>query len=160
MSDSTPGWAVPGASSAPATHWPAASPAGPSTPRRDPAMRAPYVPPSALREPVIPQRHAIDEALARPTFREPHRSTPGGVFAGAGVTLLWMFVTFFLGGDLRSTLWVMLIAGLFAASGAFVLVRYGDRGAACGVAAVAGTAIAVVGAVVEWHALDGSWLLW
>ncbi|CAM3197289.1 SPW repeat-containing protein [Stackebrandtia soli] len=83
------------------------------------------------------------------------------VAAGAGVTVLWFLITMLLAVDLTSTLWVILVASVFAAGAASVLARYGDRGAATGIAAVAGTASAVVGAVVEWHAfVGGAWILW
>lgn len=97
---------------------------------------------------------------ARPTYQETHRVTPVGVFAGAGVTVLWLLVTALLGVDLTSTMWVMLVASGFAFAAAWLLASYGDRGAATGVASVAGASLAVVGLVVEWHAFGGTWILW
>jgi uncharacterized membrane protein len=80
--------------------------------------------------------------------------------SGAGVAVLWFIVTALLGVDMVSTMWVMLVASAIATAAAFLLARYGDRGAAVGIAAVAGTALAVVGLVVEWQALSGTWILW
>lgn len=78
--------------------------------------------------------------------------------AGAGVAVLWFIVTALLGVDLVSTMWVTLVASLIATAAAFLLARYGDRGAAVGITAVAGAALAVVGLVVEWQLLDGTWI--
>ena len=72
---------------------------------------------------------------------------------------MWFLITMLLAVDMTSTLWVILVASVFAAAAAAMLARYGDRGAATGVAAVAGTAVAVVGAVVEGHAFVGGILL-
>lgn len=96
----------------------------------------------------------------RPRFREPHPIRPVSVLTGAGVAVLWFVVTALLGVDLRSTMWVMLVASLIATGAAVLLARYGDRGASVGVTAVAGTALAVVGLVVEWQLRDGTWILW
>lgn len=148
MTDSTPGWARPGA----------AAPAS-VDPRR-------YPPPPARPPTRHPQRtwtagRPVDETLARPSYREPHRSTTAGVFAGAGITVVWFVITAFLGTDLPSRLWVMLAASLLATGAAVLLARYGDRGAAAGVAAVSGAAVAVVGLVVEWQQLlYETWVLW
>ena len=150
MSDS---WAVPGARSAPATHWPPAAPSVATANR-------------PVRQPVhyggIPQRTPWNPVVrpVRPTYQETHRVTSLGVFGGAGVAVVWMLVTALLGVDLASTMWVMLVASGFAFAAAWLLVSYGDRGAATGVAAVAGASMGVVGLVVEWHAFGGTWILW
>lgn len=107
--------------------------------------------PDSWRSPIRP---------ARPTYEETHRITPAGVGGGAAVAVLWFLVTALLGVDLASTMWVMLIASLFAFAASWLLASYGDRGAATGVAAVAGAASALVGLVVEWHAFGGTWILW
>lgn len=107
------------------------------------------------------ERPVADETLTRPSYREPHRSTSAGVFGGAVIAILWFVITAFLGTDLPSRLWVMLAASLVATGAAFLLARYGDRGAAAGVAAVSGAAVAVVGLVVELqHLLYETWVLW
>lgn len=144
MTYSPSGWATPGSN----------APAVPSTlrPNQQPLPRsnmqgATSYPPSA-------------QPPQRPTYREPHRAKPISILGGAGVAILWFVVTALLGVNLMSTMWVMLIAGFIAVGGSVVLSRYGDRGAAAGIAAVTGAAFAVVGVVVEWHALGGSWILW
>lgn len=119
--------------------------------------------PSTLRPPQRPTSvspTAASPYSQRPRYREPHQVTVVGVLAGAGVTLLWFIVTMLLSVDLRSTLWVTIVAGVLAAAVSFLLARYGDRGVAAGVTAVAGTAFAVVGLVVEWQLLNGTWILW
>lgn len=83
-----------------------------------------------------------------------------GVIAGSGVAVLWFVVTVLLGVDLASRMWVVLVASLLAWGSALVLSYYGDRGAAAGVAAVSGAALAVVGFVVQWNLLNGTWILW
>lgn len=156
MSDS---WAVPGARSAPATHWPPAAPADAS---RRPGMRPVRSPEQHRPPPQAPHRAPWSPMArpARPTYQETHRVTPVGVCAGAGATFLWLLVTALLGVDLASTMWVMLVAGIFAFAAAWLLASYGDRGVAVGIASVAGASLAVVGLVVEWHAFGGSWILW
>ncbi|MGH8877427.1 MAG: hypothetical protein ACRD0P_08820 [Stackebrandtia sp.] len=145
MTDSS-GWAAPGAGGAPAAHWPHRSPVTAVNGQRRPSGTPP---------------RAIDETLARPSFREPHRSTSAGIFSGAAIAVVWFVITTFLGTDLTSVLWVMLAASLVATGAALLLARYGDRGAAAGVAAVSGAAVAVVGLVVEWHhLLNETWVLW
>ena len=109
--------------------------------------------------PAVPRRPAAAPA-ERPRYREVHRVTMPGLLTGAGVAVLWVVVTVLLGVDLRSRMWVMLVASLIAAGAAALLARYGDRGAAAGITAVAGTALAVVGVVVEWQLLGGTWILW
>jgi hypothetical protein len=152
MTESRPGWAPPGAQNAQATRWPPVSPVPTVTGRPPgPVGRRPdhwRVPPVGAGQP------------ARPTYQETHRVSPAGVWAGAGITVVWFIVTSLLGVGLVSTLWVMLVASVFALGAAWLLASYGDRGAATGVAAVAGTATAVVGLVVEWHALADTWILW
>ncbi|ADD45613.1 hypothetical protein [Stackebrandtia nassauensis] len=150
MTDS--GWATPGATAPGRGQYAQVG-------RPQPQQRPPLLPQSQPQwgRPARP----VDETLTRPTYREPHRSTSAGVFAGAGVAVLWFVITAFLGTDLPSRLWVMLAASLVAAGAAFLLARYGDRGAAAGVAAVSGAAVAVVGLVVELqHLLYETWVLW
>nr|BFF23115.1 hypothetical protein GCM10025732_10800 [Glycomyces mayteni] len=57
--------------------------------------------------------------------------------------------------------WVTLAASTIGAVAAAALARYGDRGAAVGVAAVAGTAAGVAGLSCELYLLlTGDWILW
>ncbi len=103
---------------------------------------------------------AVSPYSQRPRYREPHPVTATGVLSGAVVAVLWFVITMLLGVDLRSTLWVMIVSGTLASAVSFLLARYGDRGVATGITAVAGTAFTVVGLVVEWQLLNGTWILW
>ena len=82
--------------------------------------------------------------------------------AGSTLTALWLVV--FLLAFARSGpgfAWATLAASTIATGVAAVLARYGDRGVAVGVAAVAGTASGVVGLAVELYLLlTGNWILW
>lgn len=64
----------------------------------------------------------------RPTYREPHPITGGGVASGAGAAAGWLLLFGLLGTDVASYAWWTVIAGLLAWVTALVLVRYGDRG--------------------------------
>lgn len=97
----------------------------------------------------------------RPTYREPHPLTGGGVAVGGAVTAAWLLFFGLLGTDLRGYAWWTLTAGLAAWIGALVLVRFGDRGVATGVAIVTagGWSIAAAVLVSRWW-LTGDWPLW
>lgn len=97
---------------------------------------------------------------ARPHYRETLRIGPTGIWAGAGVAALWFLISGLLATTLSAYVWVTAVAALVAWLAASLLARYGDRGAAAGVAAVSGMALGVAGLVVEWNALHGDWILW
>ncbi|GIG64028.1 hypothetical protein [Phytomonospora endophytica] len=135
----TPGHAVKGEGRISATTWP-----GGFEPKRPPlAPNYMYAP-----EP------------ARPQYRETLRIGPAGIWAGAGVASLWFLISGLLATTLTAYVWVTAVAALVAWLAASLLARYGDRGAAAGVAAVSGMALGVAGLVVEWNALHGDWILW
>ncbi|HLU28861.1 MAG TPA: hypothetical protein VKZ65_10520 [Glycomyces sp.] len=98
----------------------------------------------------------------RPHWREPHPVRVGAVAAGSALTALWVLLwllSFARTG--AGFAWVTLTASTIATVVAAVLARYGDRGAAVGVAAVAGTAAGVTGLSVELYLLlTGDWILW
>lgn len=98
---------------------------------------------------------------ARPTWREPYRVTAGGVAAGAVTAFAWLFLFGLLGQDVPSYAWWTLLAGGLAWLASAVLVRYGDRGVATGVAIVTagGWSIAAAVVAVRW-AQSGDWPLW
>ncbi|MEV0651124.1 hypothetical protein AB0I28_38305 [Phytomonospora sp. NPDC050363] len=96
----------------------------------------------------------------RPQYRESLRVGPAGIWSGAGVACLWFLITGLLATTLPVYVWVTAVAALVAWLAAFLLARYGDRGAAAGVAAVSGMALGVAGLVVELNALQGDWILW
>lgn len=98
---------------------------------------------------------------SRPTYREPHPVTGGGVAAGGGSAATWLLLFGLLGTDVTSYAWWTVVAGLLAWTTALVLVRYGDRGVATGVAIVTagGWSIAAAVVAVRW-ATSGDWPLW
>ncbi|MCO1596861.1 hypothetical protein M8C17_17040 [Micromonospora sp. RHAY321] len=97
----------------------------------------------------------------RPTYREPHPVTGGGVAAGGGAATVWLLLFGLLGTDVSSYAWWTVLAGLLAWLTALVLVRFGDRGVATGVAIVTagGWSIAAAVVAVRW-ATGGDWPLW
>ncbi|MGC4747902.1 hypothetical protein ACLQ28_19930 [Micromonospora sp. DT201] len=98
---------------------------------------------------------------SRPTYREPHPITGGGVAAGGGAAAIWLLLFGLLGTDVTSYAWWTVVAGLLAWLTALVLVRYGDRGVATGVAIVTagGWSIAAAMVAARWAA-SGDWPLW
>jgi hypothetical protein len=105
----------------------------------------------------------------RPRWREPHPVRIGPVAAGAALSGLWVLLWLLAyakgadGGSLTGAgfAWVTLAASTIGAVAAALLARYGDRGAAVGVAAVAGTAAGVTGLSCELYLLlTGDWILW
>ncbi|MFE9653971.1 hypothetical protein [Micromonospora sp. NPDC006431] len=100
-------------------------------------------------------------APMRPTWREPYPITGGGVSAGAVTAFAWLLLFGLLGHDVPSYAWWTLVAGGLAWLAAAVLVRYGDRGVAAGVAIVTagGWSIAAAVVAVRW-AQSGDWPLW
>jgi hypothetical protein len=93
------------------------------------------------------------------------------VAAGASLTAVWVLLWLVAfarwtptGGSALTGAgfaWVTLAASTIAGVVAVLLARYGDRGAAVGVAAVAGTAAGVTGLAVELYLLlTGGWILW
>lgn len=97
----------------------------------------------------------------RPTYREPHPITGGGVAVGGAVTTFWLIFCGLLATDLRGYVWWTVGAGLAAWVVALVLVRFGDRGVGVGVAIVTagGWSIAAAVAAARW-AGSGQWPLW
>ncbi|HEU5128958.1 MAG TPA: hypothetical protein VFU12_13290 [Glycomyces sp.] len=98
----------------------------------------------------------------RPHWREPHPVRVGAVAAGSALTALWVLLWLLAFARTGTGFaWVTLTASTIATVVAAVLARYGDRGAAVGVAAVAGTAAGVTGLAVELYLLlTGNWILW
>ena len=97
----------------------------------------------------------------RPVWREPHPVTGGGVAAGGALAALWLVLFGLLGHGVPSYVWWTLVAGGLAWGVALVLVRYGDRGVATGIAIVTagGWSIAAAVLAVRW-AQAGDWPLW
>lgn len=112
------------------------------------------------KRPALAPSYMYSPDPARPQYRETLRIAPAGIWAGAGVASLWFLISGLLATTLSAYVWVTAVAALVAWLAASLLARYGDRGAAAGVAAVSGMALGVAGLVVEWNALQGDWILW
>lgn len=106
-----------------------------------------------------PLPHSVPDPQ-RPRYRETLRVTPGAIWSGAAVACAWFLISGLLATTLSAYVWVTAVAALVAWLAAALLARYGDRGAAAGVAVVTGMALGIAGLVVEVNALGGSWILW
>jgi hypothetical protein len=97
----------------------------------------------------------------RPTYRELHRVRGGALAAGLLGAAAWMLAFGLLGRDLRGYAIWTAFAGALAWLVSAILVRYGDRGAAAGVAISTGFGLAVAAAAVavRWVGA-GDWPLW
>ncbi|MBY8872851.1 hypothetical protein K7640_13495 [Micromonospora sp. PLK6-60] len=97
----------------------------------------------------------------RPTWREPHPVTGSGVAMGGALAAAWLLLFGLLARDVASYAWWTAFAGAVAWLAAAMLVRFGDRGAATGVAIVTagGWSIAAAVLAVRW-ATSGDWPLW
>ncbi len=96
----------------------------------------------------------------RPRYREAHPIRAGAVWAGIGAGFLWFLMFGLVSWSLLSYLWSTVIAGVLAGAAAVVLVRYGDRGVAVGVAAISAAAVGIIGLIVAIADITGRWLLW
>lgn len=128
----------------------------PSGGRRNVPAYPPVPPPAAWRVP----SGLFPSGPPRPTYREPHPVRLGAVGAGAGATTLWLALVGLLVSGARAYAWATMAAGLVAAAVAVVLVRFGDRGVATGIALAAGFGVAVPLVLVTVRWIGGSWLLW
>jgi hypothetical protein len=96
----------------------------------------------------------------RPTFREPHPVRIGPLLTGAGVAAAWLLLIGLMATSARAYIWFTLAAATVAWACALVLVRFGDRGAAAGVALSTAVGVGVAtGLVVQQWATTG-WPLW
>lgn len=97
----------------------------------------------------------------RQTYREPHPVRPRALLVGLAAGAGWLLLFALLGSDLASHVWWLVAAGGAAWLVAIGLGRYGDRGAAVGVALAVGAGWTVAGGLValSW-AIDGDWPLW
>ena len=96
----------------------------------------------------------------RPTFREPHPVRIGPVLAGAGTAAAWELLVGLLATTARGYFYLTLSASVLATLAALVLMRFGDRGAAAGVAIGTGAALAVAFGVVLQRWVTVGWPLW
>jgi hypothetical protein len=100
-------------------------------------------------------------APPRPAYREPHPVRPGPLVAGGAAGVTWLALFGLLATDLAGWAWWTLGAGAAAWVAALLLVRYGDRGVAVGVAAAVGILWAAAGGALalRW-AVTGDWPMW
>jgi hypothetical protein len=82
------------------------------------------------------------------------------LFAGAGVAGAWLLLFGMLATSASAYIWLTLVASVVAWVCALVLARFGDRGAAAGVAMMTSVGLVVaVGVLIEqWMAVG--WPLW
>ncbi|HEY2950548.1 MAG TPA: hypothetical protein VGJ53_19480 [Micromonosporaceae bacterium] len=98
---------------------------------------------------------------SRPTYREPHPVRGGTFTLGLLGGAVWILFFGLLGRDLRGYAIWTAFAGVVAWLVAGILVRYGDRGVAAGVAisTAVGLAAAAAAVATRW-AGTGDWPLW
>jgi hypothetical protein len=99
-------------------------------------------------------------APERPTYREPLPVRSGRVWAGAGVAALWMLLFGVQASSVRAYAWITIVAAVLAWCVAAVLARFGDRGAAVGIAISTCLGVTVVGVIGAVQAFHGHWILW
>jgi hypothetical protein len=99
-------------------------------------------------------------APPRPQYREALGATEAWVAAGVGAGALWMLLFGLLATTRRGYAWSTLVAALLAWGSALVLGRFGNRGAAAGVAISSGVGLSIAFVVVYLRLLTGHWLLW
>ncbi|MER7166375.1 hypothetical protein [Micromonospora sp. NPDC000207] len=98
---------------------------------------------------------------SRPSYREPHQVTGSGVAAGGAMAAAWLVLFGLLGSDLAGYARWTSLACVLAWLAALLLVRFGDRGVATGIAIVTSGGWSIAGAVValRWSG-TGDWPLW
>ena len=98
---------------------------------------------------------------SRPTYREPHPVTGAGVALGGAGAAAWLLLFGLLGTSVPQYAWWTVLAGGLAWLAALLLVQFGDRGVAAGIAIVTagGWSIAAAVVAVRW-ATSGDWPLW
>lgn len=97
----------------------------------------------------------------RPAYREPHPVRPGAVFAGLAAGAGWVLLFALIGADLPGHVGWTVGASTVAWGTALLLVRYGDRGVAVGVALAAGAGWAAgAGLVALYWIVTGDFPLW
>jgi hypothetical protein len=84
----------------------------------------------------------------------------GSLLAGAGVAAAWLLLIGLMATSARSYIWFTLAAAIVAWACAMVLMRFGDRGAAAGVALSTSVGVAVAGGLVVQQWATTGWPLW
>jgi hypothetical protein len=128
-----------------------------------PAAQAPppgWLPVGADTPPVIPPG-PVPGQPSRPVYREPHPITAAPLLSGMAAAMVWLAAFGFLARDLAGYAWWTVVAAVSAWVAAIVLTVFGDRGAATGVAMVAGLGLSVaMGFVTHRWATTLDWPLW
>lgn|SRR5690606_279153 len=96
----------------------------------------------------------------RPSYREPHPVRMAPLLAAVALTAMWLIVFGLLGRSTGGYVWWTALAAGVAWVTAFVLARFGDRGAAVGVAITAGIGICVAFGVTMYEWATVGWPLW
>lgn len=84
----------------------------------------------------------------------------GSVLAGACMGTVWLLLFGLFGGSTRGYVWLTVGAAVVAWLVALALLRYGDRGAAVGLAAAATLGISVASVLVVARWMTSGWPLW
>lgn len=113
--------------------------------------------PAPVTSPVEPSG-LFPRERSRPAYREPFPATPIAMFIAVVAGSVWMLMWGLLSQTAAGFLQCMLVAGVAATGVALGLARFGDRGAAAGVAIAAGGGLSLAGLVVIVHVFAGNWL--
>lgn len=97
----------------------------------------------------------------RPVYREPHPIAAAPVVAGLGCALLWFGLFGALAHELAAYAWWTIVAAVTSWIVALVLTRFGDRGAAVGIALAGGLGLSIaLGFVGHRWITTYDWPLW
>jgi hypothetical protein len=98
--------------------------------------------------------------VPRPVYREPLPIRVGPLVTGILGGTAWMMLGGLLATSAGAYVWTTIAAAVLAWVVAVVLVRFGERGAAVGLAISAGFGLTVAIAVLTLRWASGDWLLW
>jgi hypothetical protein len=84
----------------------------------------------------------------------------GSLLAGAGMGAAWQLFIGLLASTARGYFYLTLTASVIATLAALMLMRFGDRGAAAGVAISTGAGLAVAFGLVLQRWVTTGWPLW
>lgn len=82
------------------------------------------------------------------------------MLSGVALTATWLVTFGLLATSTRGYVWWTIIAGTSAWLAALALGRFGDRGAATGVAITTGAGVSVAFAVAAYEWVTVGWPLW
>lgn len=104
---------------------------------------------------------ALPSLPPRPVYREPHPIRTAPLLSGLGAASLWFALFGSIGRELLSYAWWTVAAAISAWLVAAFLSRFGDRGAAVGVALASGLGLSIAASLVaaRWITTN-DWPLW